>query len=149
MKDKKNEPIDVFKEAAMEQLLNTADRIEQIIEDIIEEDSKVPEVKSLRTRNVDLSMRNDSVAKKAVWDELTEAMTGVHAQRFNDTLTALPDREFIRVYLKALEYFMPKVTRREGGYGRDKSPTINIQINRGTRIEESNSPFDKPEMREV
>jgi hypothetical protein len=123
---------DVFAEAAMEQLIKGAEGVTALLL----EETEIPDVK-ITSRNLDLSLQPKSEDEKVAWTDLTAAMTGRHALRFNKVLTELPDREFIRVYLKALEYFMPKVTRRESGFGAEKNPTINIQINRGGLTPES------------
>jgi len=67
------------------------------------------------------------------WSELKTAIDNEHAHRFNDILNNLPDREFTRIYLKALEFFKPKVIRQAGARGEVIDQTINIQINYGDK----------------
>lgn len=69
------------------------------------------------------------VARKS-FQELGVGMDEEHAERFNRVLNALPDREFVRVYLKTLEFFKPKITRTEGDFENKKDSTINILIKR-------------------
>ena len=45
------------------------------------------------------------------WNELTEAITTDHAERFNDILSGMNDERFIDTYIKVLEYFKPKQNR--------------------------------------
>jgi len=47
------------------------------------------------------------------WDDLVKDLKGKHAQRMNDLLVDLPDKQFRIVYPKMLEYMMPKLQRKE------------------------------------
>ena len=62
--------------------------------------------------------------------ELGVGMDEEHAERFNRILSTLPDREFVRVYLKTLEFFKPKITRTEGDFEDKKNTTINVLVKR-------------------
>lgn len=62
------------------------------------------------------------------WEALTIAMKGRYAKKFMTVLDDMPDREFVRNYLKALEYFQPKITRQEPGIGDVADKIIQIQI---------------------
>ena len=81
--------------------------------------------------NLEVGLNNITVEQKGNWDDLAVAMKTRHAGTFNQILENLPPREFVRVYLKALEYFMPKIIRQEGEGSREERSQINIQINRG------------------
>lgn len=63
------------------------------------------------------------------WNEITEAMNTYHTERFNRVLQELPDREFARVYLKALPFF-----RQHASKNTNETPTtvnhINITVHR-------------------
>lgn len=93
-------------------------------------DTLVINEKSPTKANVDLPI-SKKVRKN--WSELKIAIDNEHAKRFNDILNNLPDREFTRTYLKALEFFKPKVIRQAGGRGEVVDQTINIQINYGNK----------------
>lgn len=114
-KDETSKAVDVFLEAAM-QTINT--------KTITLED------KTITTQNVNLPTTKKT---RKTWKDLKEAIDNEHAERFNKVLNELPDREFVRVYLKSLEFFKPKIIRQEGGKGQIKDNTINIQINYGNR----------------
>lgn len=62
------------------------------------------------------------------WNELRKAIDGRYAKKFMDLLDNLPDREFIRSYLKVLEYVKPKITRKEELPAGDIDNSITIQI---------------------
>jgi len=72
-------------------------------------------------------------SKVKTWEEMRSAMDNEHAEKFNKILTQLPDREFMRIYLKAMEFFKPKVIRTAGERGEKVDKTINIQINLGDK----------------
>lgn len=110
IKGKEGDKIDVFAEALQESIIvmpqkGTGD------------DVSLPAVKRTRKN----------------WSELKIAIDNEHAHRFNDILNNLPDREFTRIYLKALEFFKPKVIRQAGARGEVIDQTINIQINYGDK----------------
>ncbi len=62
--------------------------------------------------------------------KLEKKVDNEYAQRFNDIMETLPDREFMRNYLKVIEYFKPKVTRGTGDDGPKVNQTINVVIKR-------------------
>jgi adenylate cyclase class IV len=103
-------------------------------------------IKTIKTRTVTLEERSEieSIAaevqglqnykpptKKSEWLKLKKDLDNDHAKRFNEILNELPDREFVRVYLKALEFTKPKIIREARQKGAKSDTTINIQINRG------------------
>ena len=47
--------------------------------------------------------------KTQQWDALGEAISTIHAQRFNDILQTKGDKEFLSAYLQVLNYFKPKL----------------------------------------
>jgi hypothetical protein len=67
------------------------------------------------------------------WKELKVAIDNEHAERFNNILVHLPDREFVRIYLKTLEFVKPKIIRQSGVQAVPTDTTINIQINYGNK----------------
>ncbi len=48
---------------------------------------------------------------KDKWDLLKEKMNGAYADRLMSEMDTLSGREFVRTYMKLLEYFKPKVIR--------------------------------------
>jgi hypothetical protein len=46
--------------------------------------------------------------KTKQWEALAESIVNIHAARFNEVLTKLPDKDFANVYIIVLNYFKPK-----------------------------------------
>lgn len=91
-------------------------------EDIFEEaskeflDSSYDTVASRTIQDSNLSKKRSSMTPLEVknWDELVNAMETHHTKRFNEVLDSLPDREFVRSYLKALPFFKsPSAKKKE------------------------------------
>ena len=64
--------------------------------------------------NINLSLNNSTEEKKQQWEKLKDLMDGDFTEKFIEQMNLLPSREFIRVYLKMLEFFKPKITREVG-----------------------------------
>ena len=47
------------------------------------------------------------------WKELVKNLKGKHAERMNELLETLPDKQFRIIYPKMLEFMMPKLQRQE------------------------------------
>lgn len=62
------------------------------------------------------------------WEKLKTALNGKYAKKFMDLMETLPDREFMRLYPKMLEYTQPKVVRQEVRPLGEEQKTINIRI---------------------
>jgi len=62
------------------------------------------------------------------WTKLKAALNGRYAKKFMDLMETLPDREFMRLYPKMLEYVQPKVVRQEVRPLGEEQKTINIRI---------------------
>jgi hypothetical protein len=62
------------------------------------------------------------------WDKVKEMMEGPYADRFINAMGSLPDKEFIRVYGKMIEYFKPKIVRVEGSKEKQEDNVIRIEI---------------------
>lgn len=62
------------------------------------------------------------------WEKLKSALNGRYAKKFMDLMETLPDREFMRLYPKMLEYVQPKVVRQEVRPLGEEQKTINIRI---------------------
>ena len=120
MKEEENKlitkKVDIFVQAAEEVINNKNELV--LIED------------NVTVHNVALPIEHKI---RKTWKELKVAIDNEHAKRFNDILNNLPDREFTRIYLKALEFFKPKVIRQAGARGEVIDQTINIQINYGDK----------------
>lgn len=103
--------------------------------DIFKEASDAVIKKTIVLTDEKLAITN-SVAEKPkhvirkTFEELKEAMDNEHAERFNNLLHTLPDRTFVTTYLKALDYFKPKIVRELGADGGKGDTTINILIQR-------------------
>ena len=129
---------DIFEQAAQETLNDSSSGMEEII--VLPQPNKKPpvidEIKDLSVindKNINLPMSNSTPEKKKNWDELATAMKGRHAKRFNEVLDMLPPKEFVRVYLKALEFFKPKIVRQEGEVDKSVKQMLKIEINRGNK----------------
>lgn len=108
----KKPKFDIFKEASNAVIKKTI-----IPQELVLGENALPDVKN-------------TPAVGETFADLEKSMDTVHAKKFNLLLHTLPDREFVRVYLKALEYFKPKIVREIGGGKDTGDTTINIQINR-------------------
>jgi len=105
-------------------------------DDIFQEASKSPVKKTIITLDdadviteSNILVKYDKTTRKT-FNELKTAVDNEHAERFNDLLHSLPDREFVRVYLKVLEFFKPKVIRQLGDGDPTKDTDITITIKR-------------------
>lgn len=107
------EILDVFEEASL-QTMKTTRSITLKEETITDSNLTLPTNKKVRK----------------TWTQLKKAIDTEHAERFNNILNTLPDREFARVYLKSLEFFKPKVIRQSGDKQQLPDNTIQITIKR-------------------
>ena len=64
--------------------------------------------------------KNSKNKKTVQWEQLGEAITSEHTERFNKILTSLPDDKFSDMYIKILEYFKPKQNRTDITTGGEK-----------------------------
>lgn len=96
--EKNNKPIimDVFHESAIEVLENTNST-----------------VVAGKLTEASLSKSGDQMTKLQAknWSELESAMETAHTERFNKVLNELPDREFVRVYIKVLPFFRQPLSK--------------------------------------
>lgn len=119
---KENED-DIFKEAAIEALdLKSSIKVdgETAVQnfEVVEENS-VETIYDAAAEIID----ND-----VDWTNLIRDMNGKHAKRFNQILGTLSDREFMKNYLKSLEYFKPKMVRQDLKFDDTVDRTININV---------------------
>jgi hypothetical protein len=110
---------DIFMEAAR-MALEKQTTIPAKIENSIEE-SILPAEKTQQELALEAVTTSD-------WEKLKTALNGRYAKKFMDLLETLPDREFMRLYPKMLEYVQPKVVRQEVRPLGEEQKTINIRI---------------------
>lgn len=114
-----NNEDELFKEAA-NSFLNSAKNTDSLPEVIIEK-TLAQKKEELFNEAIDFEENNN-------WQELVRDMSDSHAKKFNNILKTLPDREFVRAYLKALEYFKPKIIRTDQKPTSEVDNTITVQI---------------------
>lgn len=116
---------DLFKEAAKEaakQALN------------LNIEPKKEELTTVEQKALDLTEQNTTSA----WARLKDKVNGAYADKAMDIIDTLPDREFIKVYLKLLEYVNPKITRKEIIGNNDNDNEIKVLI-----VQNQNEPQEK------
>lgn len=136
MKEKKNKPIDATYEAEeIPPLKEEADIfMEASMQSFKSTSTKTITLSETKTVQEGIKEVNELLYKpptKGEWAKLKKDLDGVYAKKFNDILMQLPDREFVRVYMKVLEFTKPKIIRESREKGKQGDTTINIQINRG------------------
>lgn len=112
--NKKNEEKDVFKEAA-----------QKAAQKLIEQSQKATQLPTQTKTNEQIAKE---IEEERTWDDLVEAVEGKYTSRFMDIMDRMPDREFVKNFMKMLEFFKPKVTRRDGTPNENRDTTINIQM---------------------
>lgn len=117
----KDEAKDVFEDAAKDHIKKATKLIEDEAVELYETEEVLDQ--SIETATT-LTINNVGIH----WSKLKEDLEGVHAERFNKELTALSGREFVRLYLKALEFSKPKVTRVEAKVSDAEIPIMRITI---------------------
>jgi len=65
---------------------------------------------------------------KDKWEIIASKMEGDFAERFLIEMGALSGREFVRTYMKMLEYFKPKIVRVETATKEEEEKIIRIEI---------------------
>lgn len=71
------------------------------------------------------------------WEDIKAAMEGEFAERFLTEMKVLSGREFVRVYLKMLEYVKPKIVRVQNDPTEEEDNVIRIEVyNSSTPAEE-------------
>lgn len=90
--------------------------------------------------------------KNDMWEKLGNTITGIHARRFNEELIKLEGKDYIQAYIQVLEFFAPKLARKEVVAkltDDEKIITIEIvgeqvlEIDKHTDIEEVAKQLDK------
>lgn len=115
MKGNKNNE-DIFKQAAEESLSK------------IKKEKKIEIEKPIELSQKELAEIKTKKTKDYHWEKLEKAITGELADKFLNIIKELPDRDFVRYYLKSLEYFKPKVVRQEKEEEKNKDLTINVNL---------------------
>lgn len=114
MENNEKKPNSLFEEAqkeSMQKLLARKDKVEN--QDIKDKISK--------------AVKERIESGETQWDLLKRMLDGSMTERFINAMDAMNDAQFVKTYLKLLEYSKPKVTRVEGGDGEVKDLTVNIQ----------------------
>lgn len=104
----------------------------QDLKALLEEAAKIPGV------NVPIAAEEKPLEEKIVeitqynledkWEIVKAAMEGEFADRFLHEMRALSGREFVRVYLKMLEYIKPKIVRVETEDKDEEDNIVRIEI---------------------
>lgn len=61
------------------------------------------------------------------WDLMKKMLEGSLTEKFINIMHEMNDAQFVRTYLKLLEYVKPKITRVEGSGEAENDITVNIQ----------------------
>lgn len=105
---------DVFEEARKDSIKNLI--------------NKTSEIKDVESKEKLITIIKERLETgETQWDLLKRMLDGSMTERFLLAMEKMSDREFVRNYLKLLEYSKPKVTRIEGGSGEVNDLTVNIQ----------------------
>jgi len=89
----------------------------------------IPKITEKLSTVEDTSMINKALATQSDdWIKAKEAMEGRFTKKFLDIMDNLPPGEFMRTYLKYIEYFKPKVVRIPVSDDDSVDTTININI---------------------
>jgi len=89
-------------------------------------DNKMKIVK--KDEQLKIAEERTEVPVDAAWKRVEKAINGKFADRFIEVMDNLPDKDFMRIYLKALEFFKPKVVRQEAIGAEDTEVKINVQL---------------------
>ena len=109
-----NEKDDLFEKARQESIKNLIKR-----EEVIVSEEKKDEIKTAVSERLEEG--------ETQWDLLKKMIDGSLTEKFIRIMLEMNDRDFVRSYLKLLEYAKPKMTRIEGGNGETNDLTVNIQ----------------------
>jgi hypothetical protein len=116
-----NHSLDIFEEASKEVLQNSNSTVV---------------VKTIQDCTNSKSDKKLTPLEAKNWSELQHAFETYHVKRFNRVLQQLPDREFVRTFLKVAPFFKINASKQPV----DPNVTVNnitITVNRSERAEES------------
>jgi hypothetical protein len=120
MDDEKN----LFHDAAMESALQDAlSKSNLKIKD--EHDDKDIEKDNKNELLIEVEKRVAS--GESSWDILSNMISGGFTKRFIEAMDTMPDKDFVRNYIKIIEHFKPKLIRSEGAKDDRPDNIINIQ----------------------
>lgn len=121
-KDKKeDENLDLFKEAK-----KNNPNVSEMVKAAMSIQKQIVEQQPIKATLEDKALT--VIEAKSQWEQLKEDLDGKHLERFNKALAALPDREYVRVFLKMLEFTKPKLARVAAPGDGNQDNTININI---------------------
>jgi ABC-type transporter MlaC component len=121
MKEDNNEK-DVFHDAAMNAALENA-----LSEGLKEKEDDKKEDDDDDKKALLAEVEKRVVDGDSQWDILNKMISGGFTDRFIKAMIAMPDKDFVRNYLKVIEHFKPKLTRSEGAREDQPDTIINIQ----------------------
>lgn len=106
-------------------------KIDEIFKEMMDSDDKIITIKEKKSEQYIPDDRGG-------WDGLHDDMINAHADRINHILhNTADDNEFITIYFKILEFFVPKITR-ETKKGKTTSNAIELKINKTNIIKDVN-----------
>jgi len=85
-------------------------------------------VKKTKPKVLDITVDNPDKKPVKNWADLKEAMDGELAEKFYMIISKLPPAQFLSNYLKALEFFKPKVIRTDGNEGKKRDNKVKVLI---------------------
>lgn len=123
-----NEDKKIFEEAAKDAEIENEKESTSLVVDKTSEELEIERQKALA-----LELTEAGVNK---WSVFSKRMTDDYAERFMREIDQLPGREFIKVYMKMLEYVKPKVVRVTQEEQEEEDNTIQVEVyNRTIDIE--------------
>ena len=83
-----------------------------------------------------LAMTNENLISP--WAKMKEKLNNGYTEKAMDIMDTLPDREFIKVYLKLMDFVNPKMTRKEIVGNNEGDTEIKVLI-----VQNQNGPKEK------
>lgn len=116
----------IFEESAKEAIVHADEAMPALPQD----DSEIGKTTIIKTREQILAELQEAIDKEGSenWDRLAKAMNGPFAKRMLDEMHLLSGKEFVRTYMKLMEYFRPKITRIEGGLNDEEEKIIRVEV---------------------
>ena len=138
MKNKKAkiELNDIFKESAMK-VIKDSSSLSVEVDSYPDSTELINKKDSITESNIDIKLNNNTKDKKDQWEKLKEMIDGQLTEKFTTELIALPPREYIRVYLKLIEFFKPKITRQISDGNNEVDNEIHIHVHNTNKEEKS------------
>ena len=115
---------ELFKQAAKQTRQNS----EEYYEAEIYEPKNYPVFVPDENRTLEEKVLDFTESGVTKWDILANKMNGDFSERFVREMDMLSGREFVRTYLKMLEYFKPKIVRIEKKDEEEKDTVIRVQV---------------------